>query len=231
MNIYILELVYKWFAVLTLSIASLFGFNDTSSNHSLSVENDGKTKNLQVTTEIIPYETEKVYSDELLKGEEKIVKQGKTGVAYIINGEREIAIEPTTEKIEVGTKENETFTGKMTGYGADCIGCTGNLSCKTKAGKTFSLSNNGQSYHDSEYGNVRILAAALDKFPCGTIIKVTHSKLGVFNAIVLDTGTAMKAAWSRGEILMDLAYVSQKDSKIRLTTTNHAKYEVLRWGW
>ena len=72
----------------------------------------------------------------------------------------------------------------MTGYGADCQGCSGlgTLACKTKNGSYYSLTQNGMNYTDDEYGEVRIIAAALDKFPCGTIIKVDNPNLGTFNA-------------------------------------------------
>ena len=37
----------------------------------------------------------------------------------------------------------------MTGYGADCAGCssTGTVSCKTKNGLSHSLRNNGTTYN------------------------------------------------------------------------------------
>lgn len=232
MNIYLIELLSKWISVMTLSIASLIGI-DSSTSNSQMVENQNKTKDLAPQTVIIPYEVEKIYNSEISKGTEKVITKGTNGVAYIINGKKEVVKEPIKEKIEIGTKTNEIYTGKMTGYGADCVGCsgTGNLSCKTKNGKKHSLLNDGATYNDLQYGEVRILAAALEKFPCGTIVNVTHSKLGTFKSIVLDTGSAMNKALSKGEIHMDLAYVTQKDSNIYLSTTNSAKYEILRWGW
>lgn len=233
MNVYLMGLLSKWASIITLALASLFGFNSSSENQSITVENINKTKNSRAETVVIPYETETIYNSELAKGTENVLKEGINGIAYIINDEKEVVREPINKKVEVGTKENEIFTGKMTGYGADCAGCSGagNLSCPTKNGSRHSLLRNGKTYNDSEYGEVRILAAALEKFPCGTIIKVMHPNLGQFNAIVLDTGSAMKSAWARGEIHMDLAFVTQSDSSIHLSTTNNAKYEIQRWGW
>lgn len=233
MNIYLMGLFSKLVSVVTLTLASLFGITEADNNHSLTIENTNMTKNSQAETKTIPYEIVKVYNSEVSKGTENVLEEGIPGVAYIINGETEVVKKPVSKKIEIGTKEPEIFTGKMTGYGADCAGCsgTGSLSCKTKGGKRHSLTRNGFTYKDSEYGEVRILAAALEKFPCGTIVKVVHPMLGTFNAIVLDTGSAMNSAWARGEVLMDLAFVTQSDSKIHLSTTNNAKYEVQRWGW
>ena len=56
-------------------------------------------------------------------------------------------------------------------------------------------------------------------------------QLGTFNAIVLDTGSAMKNAWSRGVVHMDLAYGSEKDPEVNITTSSNVKYSVKRWGW
>jgi len=232
MNIYLIELLSKWISVLTLSIASVLGI-DSGDTNSLMVENTNQLKDSVAETITIPYETEREYNNEMSTGTQRVIQKGVPGVAYIINGKKVIIKKPVSEKIVVGTKQNEIYTGKMTGYGADCVGCSGmgNLSCKTEKGTKHSLLKQGAFYSDSEYGNVRILAAALEKFPCGTIIKVVHSKLGTFNAVVLDTGSAMRTAWSNGEIHMDLAYVTQKDSSIYLSTTNNARYEILRWGW
>jgi len=232
MNIYLIELLSKWISVITLSVASFFGvYSSTSSSH--MVENTNQVKDLIAETVTIPYEIEKIYNSEKPKGTETVVQEGVFGVAYIINGKKQVIKQPVSQKIEIGTKENEVFTGKMTGYGADCIGCSGsgNLSCKTENGSRYSLIENGEKYNDSEYGSVRILAAALEKFSCGTIIKVTHPNLGTFNAIVLDTGSAMRKAWAKGEIHMDLAYITEKNSSVYLSTTKNANYEVLRWGW
>ena len=233
MNIYLMELLSKWISAITLTLASLFGVTDSSETHSLTIENINKTKNAQAETETIPYETEKVYNEDVPKGTETVIQEGISGVAYIINGEKQVLKEPTTEQIEVGTGETAVFTGRMTGYGADCAGCSGygTLSCKTRNGSSFSLTRDGATYNDSKYGNVRILAAALEKFPCGTIVKVEHGVFGTFNAVVLDTGSAMRSAWANGTVLMDLAFITQSDKSIHLSTTNHAKYTVQRWGW
>ena len=70
-----------------------------------------------------------------------------------------------------------TFTGTMSGYGADI----GNY---TASGHYI-----GDSiyYPDSTYGNIRILAGDGD-IPFGTVIEVSNSNAGSFIGIVLDTG-------------------------------------------
>ena len=125
------------------------------------------------------------------------------------------------------------YVGKMTGYGADCIGCsgTGALSCRASDGSRHTLTENGEYYNDATYGTVRIVAAALDKFPCGTIVKVDHPALGTFYAVVMDTGGSMRNAWANGYVWMDLAYRTESDPEIYATTSNNTTYSVQRWGW
>ncbi len=129
--------------------------------------------------------------------------------------------------------EEEVVVGKMTGYGADCIGCSGvgALSCRAADGSRHTLTENGEYYNDTTYGTVRIVAAALDKFPCGTIVKVDHPALGSFYAVVMDTGGSMKRAWNNGYVWMDLAFKTESDPDIYATTSSNTTYSVQRWGW
>ena len=83
----------------------------------------------------------------------------------------------------------------------------------------------------SAYGSVRIVAADLSKFPCGTIVTVDHPSLGTFNAVVLDTGGSMKRAWQNGLVWMDLAFTTESDPGIYSTTSSNTTYTVQRWGW
>ena len=135
-------------------------------------------------------------------------------------------------KVE-NTKETLSYVGKMTGYGADCKGCSGvgTLSCKTLSGSYHSLSIDGEYYNDQTYGSVRIVAADLGKFPCGTIVKVSNSNLGEFNAIVLDTGASVKNASRTGLVWMDLAFKTESDPQIYSATSNNTTYVVKRMGW
>lgn len=126
----------------------------------------------------------------------------------------------------------ETFTGTLTGYGPDCVGCGG----RTSSG--FDLTKSIY-YDDSEYGTIRILAA--DKyFPFYSIIRISNVPgMEPFIAIVLDRGGDV--GWYRnsdsGEImfdsqkgtLFDLAFTTEKDPNI-LGKTNNVKFEVLRSG-
>lgn len=152
--------------------------------------------------------------------------------------EKDEVVEDTKE--EVSSVENmpaevndAVYVGKMTGYGADCIGCSGvgALACRAADGSRHTLSENGEYYNDATYGSVRIVAAALDQFPCGTIVKVDHPALGSFYAVVMDTGGSMRNAWANGLVWMDLAFKTESDPDIYATTSSNTTYSVQRWGW
>ena len=152
--------------------------------------------------------------------------------------EEEVVEEVEKETVSVTTStpdesNDAVFVGKMTGYGADCIGCSGvgALSCRAADGSRHTLTENGEYYNDATYGTVRIVAAALDKFPCGTIVKVDHPALGSFYAVVMDTGGSMKRAWNNGYVWMDLAFQTESDPGISATTSSNTTYSVQRWGW
>ena len=154
--------------------------------------------------------------------------------------EEEVVVEEVKEEDNVSvitSTPNESndavFVGKMTGYGADCVGCSGigSLSCRAADGSRYTLSENGEYYNDATYGTVRIVAAALNKFPCGTIVKVEHPALGTFYAVVMDTGGSMNRAWANGLVWMDLAFKTESDPDIFATTSSNTTYSVQRWGW
>lgn len=219
--------------LLTLFISGIFISGNLISEKKIEVKNINQTKKSIALTKAIEYETVKTYNSNLPKGTVVTKQEGHNGLAYITENNEILKVieSPTNAEIEIGTKEEEIYTGKLTGYGSDCIGCSGTLSCRTKEGSTHNLKTNGQYYNDLEYGNVRILAAALDKFPCGTIIDVHTDNLGTFKAIVLDTGGSMRNAWLNGKIHMDLAYISESDPTISLTTSNNASFSIQRWGY
>ena len=113
----------------------------------------------------------------------------------------------------------ETFTGNLTGYGPNCVGCSG----KTSTG--YVLTQNIY-YEDAEFGSVRIVAA--DKyFPFYSIIRISGVPgMDSFLAIVLDRGG--NVGFDKGT-LFDLAFSTEKDPNI-LGLTRNVKFEVLRRG-
>jgi len=122
----------------------------------------------------------------------------------------------------------ESFTGIMTGYGPDCAGCGGKLSCAPR----HIVTTGNIHYEDIDYGKVRIVAAATTKFPCGTIVKISNFYMSedAIVAIVLDTGGDMRKAYNNGIIWMDLLHATEKDT-IAVGKQKDINYDILRYGW
>lgn len=122
---------------------------------------------------------------------------------------------------EFGSKHKIEFTGTLTGYGPDCVGCSGIVACAPHP----DVRNNDIYYTDKEYGKIRILAADY-AIPCGSIIKISNYKFidGDFYGIVLDRGSSIVG------LTMDLLYPSEKDTII-IGRTYNINFKVVRWGW
>lgn len=124
-----------------------------------------------------------------------------------------------SEVLQYGKTNPVIFQGTMTGYGPDCVGCTGKVSCPPRS----DVRNGNIYFDDNTYGTVRIVAAD-GSIPCGTIVKVSGGRLSEgMTAIVLDRGGVIKGT------LMDLLMPSEKSS-ISFGRQN-VTYEIVRWGW
>ena len=77
-------------------------------------------------------------------------------------------VDSFTEALKSAKTNPTTFNGKMTGYGPDCKGCGGGVSCIR-----YNVRNGNIYYNDKDYGKIRILAAD-KKIPCGTVIRVSN---------------------------------------------------------
>ncbi len=148
------------------------------SDKTLYVVDIVEPKTSDVTHTIIPYETIRQYNSKLPAGETKITSPGVNGFIVEYGKVKKTIQEPVSEIVEVGTGKAIKYTGIMTGYGPDCKGCSkvGNVACHTKDASKHSLINDGIYYEDDTYGEVRILAAYREVFPCGTMIKITNDK-------------------------------------------------------
>ena len=234
MNIGLLELAGKWLSLLVVSAMTLF--NGSYIEKEKQINNDNTIKDVAVVSTVTPYKVETKYNAKLPSNVSNVITEGKKGVEVKTEDEVAVVQEVVNEVVEKGSGAYGVYTGFLTGYGPDCAGCsgTGNLACRTREKTTFSLTNDGMYYTDTEYGKVRILAAALSKFPCGTMIKVTKQGKEPFMGIVLDTGATMVNKLNEGIIWLDLAYTSEKDKTVfgvdGLTGSN-IKFEVQRWGW
>ena len=221
---------------LVLSILMIVGIiTFTIINTGTTLYNNMDSMTATIINEIEPYETEYVYIDSIPSTAEKVVLQeGVNGLDYTYDGLNYVHLsEKSNEVIQVGTGKEGDYTGKLTGYGPDCPGCSkvGNVSCLTKEGRRHSLINDGVYYKDLGYGDVRILAADNSAFPCGTIVKVNNSNIDEFYGIVLDSGSSMRNAWKQGIVWMDLAFKTEAEARVGGVTNSNTKFSVQRWGW
>lgn len=231
MNFYLIELLGKWVCFLAVSISSFLGFSSIN-----EYEINDNNNNVSVLTEVIPYETEIIYNNSVPNTVKRTVKEGSDGLKFTNNDGTEVILQDVVnEVVEVGTGAVGVYNGIMTGYGPDCHTCNGlgYVACRTKNKKNFNLLTDGVYYNDDEYGQVRVLAADLSAFPCGTIVKVESRTLGTFMGIVLDTGYDMRKHYAKGIYHFDVAYTTEKDEMVAKTTdmTGKVVYNVQRWGW
>lgn len=126
------------------------------------------------------------------------------------------------EKIDSDTVVGEVLevqVGKLSRYGPDCYGCSGYLAYGDYVGDGTIF------YTDSEYGDVKILAADR-KYPFGTIVRVNTGSES-FIAIVLDRGGAI----GFGKVaLFDLLYPSEYLANLDGVSYN-TTFEILRYGF
>jgi len=202
-------------------------------NTGITLRNKTIDMTATITNEIDPYDTEYVYVENIPSTATPVVlREGVNGLDYTYDGLEYIHLsDKTNEILMVGSGAEGEFTGTLTGYGPDCEGCSlvGNVSCRTKEGKTHSLITHGLYYEDETYGSVRILAADHSGFPCGTIVNVSNNTIGSFTGIVLDTGITMRRAWRNGIVWMDVAF--EAESQTAWVTNHNTKFSVQRWGW
>ena len=127
----------------------------------------------------------------------------------------------STEEILKHSNEKIEFSGTLTGYGPDCVGCSGNLGCAPHP----NVKNGNIYFEDTSYGKIRILAADAS-IPCGSIIKVSNYPYinGDFYGIVLDRGSAIKG------LTMDLLYNSEQETR-NLGRAYNINFQIERWGY
>ena len=230
MNIFLIQVIGNFVNFLTVTILSLFGMLNSVDTE---IKNSDVTKNSYIENQTINYSTVYQYNSKIPSNISRVLVKGEDGIVYVNNYDNTQIIlkEVVNEIVEVGTGVQGMFQGRLTGYGPDCPGCSsvGNVSCRTKEGLNHSLINNGITYTDQEYGEVRILAAATSAFPCGTIIAVDNGILTPFYAIVLDSGYDMRNAWQNGNVWFDLAFESQ--ASVTNVSNKTALFSVQRWGW
>lgn len=240
MNITIFKVVARFLSFVILSTSSLL-HSVNLDTRIIGVNNGDKNMTSSANTAVVSYDTIVKYNSKIPSGITKVKSNGEDGLVSLdINGNVFSVIkEKKDEIIEVGTGKVGTYTGLLTGYGPDCDTCDGAgwVYCPSPDGTFFNLNTDGEYFYDSEYGAVRIVAAAIEDyypspgiFPCGTIIEINNPPMGEpFLAVVLDTGYDMRKHYNEGYIHLDLAHTTQVG--LRFHTNKQAKFQVQRWGW
>ena len=143
---------------------------------------------------------------EELKQEDEVVEQEET-----------LEEDPIYVQDTSGYQVLETYVGTLTGYGPDCNGCSGS----TASGYNVS---NTLTYTDSEFGEVRIVAAG-SNIPLYSIVRISNiPNTEPIIAIVLDRGGNV----GEGKMtLFDLLFPSEK---VAMPLTNNVNFEMLRLG-
>lgn len=174
---------------------------------------------------------EKYVDSEILVEEIDEVVTSVTDVDVVVEDvneeiHEEVFIEKSTvEEIPASTEvvesvpeqsENEIIYGKMSGYGPDCVGCSGYVASGQYVG------GGNFYYYDSEYGQLRIVAGD-KKYKFGTVIRINDSML----AIVLDRGGSIGIG---KKFLFDLLYESEEVAN-KNGVSNNVKFEILRNGF
>ena len=112
----------------------------------------------------------------------------------------------------------DTFTGDLTGYGANCPLCSGKLGCTGQ-----DVTDGTTIYNDADYGEVRIVASS-SNLRCGSIVQFNLDTVSntPITAIVLDRGVT----GTNLDLLME-----SEDAAIRYVGGRLISYSVLRNGY
>jgi len=198
----ILKMLSKRFLVFLFVLATFFIIASGNTREKLVSYNTNNAKSVQAVHIVNKYNS--------------LLEEKKTNKKV-----QAVAAASFYEAISIAPTQAVSFTGMMTSYGPDCVGCGGRSACPPRQDM-----NNGNIYfNDSIYGQVRILAVD-SSIPCGTIIKVTNPAVSAepFYAVALDRGGAIV-----GE-KMDLLYESEAQASAAGTQYG-VTYEINRWGW
>ena len=151
--------------------------------------------------------------------EEVVVEEEKKDIEEVVSDFEE-EVSNNTVEASVITDVLETQVGTMSAYGLDCAGCSG------RVGASYDVAGNNVRYYDPAYGECRIIAAD-PKYPYGTIIRVVDSKIGTFNAIVLDRGGAIGIG---RRYMVDLLFYTEAEAS-GFGLSRDTTFEVLRYGY
>lgn len=206
--------IFSQALIVTLFIFTIFSGN-TFEEKQLVVDNNNFDKMAEKTTILFEEESDNVQEvDESVVSlfEEEVVVEEK--VEEVVTHE-----EPVVNPVPLEAEVLETVVGPLTGYGADCVGCSG----ITYSG--FDLTKSIY-YDDPQYGSIRIVAAD-PSFPMYSVFRISNVPgMDTFLAIVLDRGSGV--GFGRGT-LFDLAFFYESDT-FAMGKIPNVTFELLRRG-
>lgn len=183
---------------------------------------------------------DKVVHKEEIKNEvikENKKEENKKNDTIVPSVKEEVIIEK--DNFFMDSKVLSTYTGILTGYGPDCVGCGNFNTNKVSTASGYHIADivDGAiqpaftvTYDDSEYGEVRVVAGD-STLPFNTIVRITIPDEEPIIAIVLDRGSTVgfeNCRSSRGCLTnFDLLFASEKDA---IGKTHNVKFEILRMG-
>ena len=131
---------------------------------------------------IIENKNEK-FDIERVEKEQKKQEENNNIIIDIPKEKKEEEEFPQIQSEEIGKDYQGGFTGYLTHYGPDCVGCSG----VTASGYDV---RNTIYYEDNECGILRIIALSKN-YPLYTVVRINNYKGGEIYAIVLDRGGAI----------------------------------------
>ena len=208
----VLKYCYLGFNILLIILIGVFAFmkSDNTVLATTSISKSLNTTKLPVT----PVEVPKVEIP--LEQPPEVVENPVQAVEEV----QQQVVSTTPPASVVQSDVLETQVGTMSAYGPDCAGCSGYLANGHYAG------GGNIYYEDATYGVVRIVAGDRH-YKTGSIIKVSGSKLGDFNAIVLDRGGGIGFG---KRFLFDLLFASEAEAS-QFGTSYDVVFELLRDGY
>ena len=206
----------------------------------------------EINFKVDSLEMERVSKFVYNENDNKVVLEEKEESSFentSINGEikeKELNLEETIiieeESVDSYFMDREvisSYTGILTGYGPDCVGCGNFKTNKVSTASGYHIADivDGMiqpaftvTYNDSEFGEVRIVAGD-STLPFNSIVRITIPNQEPIMAIVLDRGSTVgfeNCRSSRGCLTnFDLLFATESES---LGKTHNVIFDVLRIG-
>lgn len=226
--------------ILVVSLFLLMIFISQGSNDKVTVVNNNNFNKMADSTSAL-FKNEELMVNVLDDGVVEVLEEySESEKEEVRVNEKEIKKEENKTNLSELDSVLKTYTGILTGYGPDCVGCGNFKTKKVKTASGYHIANIvGKevepafriTYNDKEYGKVRIVAADSD-IPFYSIVRITVPKWKKpIIAIVLDRGSTVGFEDCRSNkgclTNFDLLYASEKES---LGKTKNVKFELLRRG-